>query len=455
MPTDIAQSYPHSQARNFALRGLAWTLGLFGLIRLGWFETHAVLPVTLFQAQLAALSFGAPGRAIDVTVACSGADALALCLGAVLAYPAARSMRMAGAAGGVVLILVLNTIRIGMLGRAAETPWFETLHLYVWPAVLMLVIAVYVFGWMRFADTRPIAAAAAIRHDVVPVIRRPWLTRRFAWTAAVLVTVFTVASPLYFESAIVLAAASFVARATAAALRVLGIQADASGNVLATSRGTFLVTQECIATPLIPVYCAAVFAGVRTVTHRVAALVLVVPLFLALGMARLLVVALPAVLVGSPLFLIHAFYQILTGATLICVAAVWRSEFSLTAVTRALSGCLAGALICYVTIPAYGWMMPAGFIAAVGDAQGAVTFLPAFQAALFVALGVALFPSVRGRLAAAGFAVLALLQIATCAALLLAAGQGFVPGVTVIRAWALLAPLLVTLAIVKYELARR
>ena len=99
--------------------------------------------------------------------------------------------------------------------------------------------------------------------------------------------------------------------------------------------------------------------------------------------------------------------------------------------------------------------MPAGFIAAVGDAQGAVTFLPAFQAALFVALGVALFPSVRGRLAAAGFAVLALLQIATCAALLLAAGQGFVPGVTVIRAWALLAPLLVTLAIVKYELARR
>ena len=41
------------------------------------------------QAAQAARLFGAPALPVEATLACSGADAIALCLGAVLAYPVA------------------------------------------------------------------------------------------------------------------------------------------------------------------------------------------------------------------------------------------------------------------------------------------------------------------------------------------------------------------------------
>lgn len=84
---DTAQGDRRRHAFEFALRGVAWSLGLFGLLRLGWLETHAVLPLTQLQARLAESGFGTPAVPIDVTLACSGADALALCAGAILAYP--------------------------------------------------------------------------------------------------------------------------------------------------------------------------------------------------------------------------------------------------------------------------------------------------------------------------------------------------------------------------------
>jgi len=155
VPTDTAHG--RTTPVRFAFSAVAWSLGLFGLVRLGWFETHAILPLTGIQARVAELAFGAPALPIQVTLACSGADALALCIGAVLAYPARWRMRLAGAAGGLGLILALNSVRIGTLGRAAASPvWFEALHVYVWPALLTLAIAGYVFTWMRLAD-RPSA----------------------------------------------------------------------------------------------------------------------------------------------------------------------------------------------------------------------------------------------------------------------------------------------------------
>ena len=145
MPTDTARG--RTDAVKFALRGVAWSLGLFGLLRLSWTEAHVVLPFTRLQGGLAAGLLGTPTLPVEVTLACSGADALALCLGAVLAYPVKWRTRLAGAGGGVALILGLNTLRIGTLGRVAASPaWFNILHVYVWPAVLTLAIAGYVFA---------------------------------------------------------------------------------------------------------------------------------------------------------------------------------------------------------------------------------------------------------------------------------------------------------------------
>ena len=133
MPTATARA--QTDAVKFALRGVAWSLGFFGLLRLNWTEAHVVLPLTRVQGGLAVGLLGTPTLPVEVTLACSGADALALCLGAVLAYPVSWRTRLVGAGVGAALIVSLNTLRIGTLGRAAASPaWFNALHVYVWPA---------------------------------------------------------------------------------------------------------------------------------------------------------------------------------------------------------------------------------------------------------------------------------------------------------------------------------
>src|SRR4029077_15340462 len=179
----------------------------------------------------------------------------------------------------------------------------------------------------------------------------------------VLLILFTATSPLYLESASVLAVAAFIARAAAAMLETLGVQASAAGNVLSTARGQFLVTQECVSTPLIPVYLAAVFAYSRTWPWRAAGLLAAAPVFVGLGVARLLVVALPPVLVASPLFLVHAFYQLLLALVVLFLAAMWRHGAVAAAWRRALLGGAIGAGFIYVFGAPYARVLTSAFAA--------------------------------------------------------------------------------------------
>ena len=171
------------------------------------------------------------------------------------------------------------------------------------------------------ADRQPVADPAATR---TPPDLDWRLIRRFALTSAAALLVFTLASPLYLESARVLIVAGMVARAAAFLLRFFGIDATATAEVLATSRGSYLVTQECISTPLIPVYLAAVFVYSRAWWSRVSWAVAGVPLFVGLAIARLLVAAVPAGFDASPVFFIHAFFQFLVAAGMVCGLALWR-----------------------------------------------------------------------------------------------------------------------------------
>ena len=79
------------------------------------------------------------------------------------------------------------------------------------------------------------------------------------------------------------------------------------------------MTTECITTPLMPVYLAWALVYPRRVRTRLVAVALFVPLFLTLGVLRLLTVSFPAI-IGSPLHLTHGFYQIVAGALLIVAA---------------------------------------------------------------------------------------------------------------------------------------
>ncbi len=450
MPTDTAPL--PTRAASFALRAVAWSVGLFGLLRLNWTEAHVVLPLTYVQAGLAVRLLGTPALPVEVTLACSGADALALCLGAILAYPVKWRARLAGAGGGAAVILCLNTLRIGTLGRVAASPaWFNTLHVYVWPAVLTLAIAGYVFTWMRFADRRH----AGDEQALAPRAASPLPTRRFVVLTAAFLLLFAAASPLYLQSASVFALAGFIAHAAAAILAAVGVSAYSVANVLWTPRGSFLVTQECISTPLIPVYLAAVGTFSPTWRRLIVGVLAAVPLFIALGIVRLLVVALPVAVIASPIFLVHAFYQLLLGAVIVLLAALWRYG-GRAAPGHALAGIAAGILFVYVLGPAYTRAVtyPAG--APLDDPQGALAFLPAFQIGLYLALWVAAFVAIGWRRFLSGLAVLAFTQTAGLLLLhALASHSGLAAHVRDVRAWAVAVPVLIFAAVVDGARARR
>jgi exosortase/archaeosortase family protein len=389
--------------------------------------------------------FGAPASPVAATLACSGTDALALCLGAVLAYPAAWRARLAGAAGGAALVVGLNTIRIGTLGLAAASPRsFTTLHLYVWPAVLTLTIAGYVFAWMRSADR-------AAPQSLFRAASRP--SRRFVVLTILFLVVFLAMSPLYLTSGPVLALAILVAHASAAILNTAGIPAHAAANILWAGSGGFLVTQECLATPLIPVYLAAVCAYAPTWRRLTAGILATLPIFLALGVARLLLVALPAAL-ASPLFWVHAFYQLLVGAIAVWVAALWRNRR--VAGRHALGGLLAGIVAGLLAAPLWAHVTAGSGGAPLDDPQGAIGFLPVFQIALYVALCAAAWTRAEWGRPIAGLAVLAfIVPVSSLVLRALAMHAGMAPHVRDVRAWAIAGPVLIFAAMMSHAPARR
>lgn len=452
MRTDTSPSRSRQHARNYLFAAIAWSLGVFGLLRVGWVEAHLLLPFTQLQGRIAQAAMGAPALPIDVTLACSGADAMALCAGAILAYPSTWRQRMSGAATGLALILVLNTIRIGTLGRAAASPFlFETLHIYIWPALLILAIAGYVFGWMSLVNAGGRTTGAAVPRRATS----PPLTRRFAAWAAICVVVFVAASPLYLQSATVLAVASLIARVSARALGLLGMEATATANVLWTSKGGFEVSQECLSTPLVPLYFAAVITAGAGWRWRLIAVAAAAPLFIALGILRLLVVALPAAIVGSELFLVHAFYQLLLAALLVYGATAWQRGHA--AWTHAVMGCVLGVLVAYGAGPIYTAIMAALTVEIpFNDPQGAMASLPSFQTGLYVALTVATMSGIAWRWFGAGFAVLAALQLAAFGALYaLSRYTDLAPHIRDVRAWAIAAPVIVILGVLSNDRPHR
>ena len=445
MPMAIAPA-ARLPAFRFAAAGLAWGLAFFGTLRIPWVEAHAVLPLTRLQGRVAAFASGLPVLPVDVTLACSGVDVMALCVGAVLGYPAPRRARAIGAAAGLLLILVLNTLRIGSLGLTVASPrLFAALHLFVWPAVLVIAVASYVFWWMRRVE-RSVADPV----EAWPLARRPHVRHAWFVTVAVAGTLaLGAATSIYMSSVWVLALTDVVTRAGAGLLPVLGVEASAAGNVLTTARGRFQVTPECIVTPLIPVYVAAAVAYAGTWRRAGMVLALGMPLFMLLGIARLLVIALPAAIAGSPLVLIHAFSQLLTACLLVCAAAWWQGGLPRQVWLRAAAGLVFGAICLRLLDPMEAYLLP--LAPRLTDAQQAMALLPAFQIAFAGALWVAASAPRGWRRFGLGIAVLAASQVAILSAL---NALAFTPGVPSVRAWAIVAPLIVMAGMVDRGRAR-
>lgn len=443
-----------TRATVFLLSALAWSLGLFALLRSPWAEGRLVVPLTRLQEQTAEFYAGRPPVPVAVTPECSGTDVLALCLAAILACPVSWRARLAGAAGGVALVLALNTVRIATLGRAAASPsLFQTLHLQVWPAILIVVTAGYVFAWMRGAmgSRGPAEEEDGREPDDLSVI-----LRRFAPRAAVLLVVFALCSPWIATSPALLGAGVWIAGSAAFVLTGVGLAATASANVLATSRGAFVVTPECIATPLMPLYVAGVLAVRLSWPRRALALAIAPPMFALLAIARLLVLALPPAIAASPLFLVHGFHQLVLAVVGVVLLAIGREPAApgrwVRAARRAGAALGAAAIVAVVLGHALTSVVigTAGMaasldpqtlmaLAAPGDSQGALALLPVYQAGLLLAIAMTVLPGWRRFLTA--LCLLLATQVVLLAVLgALAANAGLVAHALLLRAWAVAVP---------------
>ena len=445
----------------FLFAALAWSLGLFVLLRSSWVESGVVLPLTRIQKSAADYYAGAPSMPVAVTAECSAADVLALCLAVVLACPVHWRARLTGAVGALVWVLGLNTVRIGTLGHAAARPaLFEVLHLQVWPVILVLASAGYVFAWMR-STLGALPEAKSPPEENGPV----GLLGRFAPRAAVLLVAFALCGPWIARSELLLAGGAWAARAAALVLTSSGIAAAASGNVLTTSRGGFVVTPECLATVLIPLFVAGVFTVRRPWPWRALALLAAPPLFAALAVARLLLLALPPVLAGSPLFLVHGFHQVVLAAAVVVLFALWRDTRTpgrwVRVAARAGAGLAAAAVLAIVAGLALTSAVQAAAravalvathtlteLAPAGDDQGALAVLPVFQASLLLALGWAVGVD-RRRLAWSFGALFASQVVLLVVVGEVAARADLLPHALFVRAWAIAVPVVLTLAMIR------
>jgi hypothetical protein len=225
------------------------------------------------------------------------------------------------------------------------------------------------------------------------------------------------------------------------------------------------VTPDCLATPLVPLYVAGVLSLRLSWPRLALALAAAPPLFAALAVARLLLLALPPALAASPLFFVHGFHQLVLAVTFVALVALWREppgprrwaravgRAGVALGAAAILGIVAGAALTRAVLGAtraVASLAPHTLteLAAPGDAQGALALLPAYQMALLLALGIAAVAAWRSLLCAVG--VLLASQVVFLVVLgELADHAGLVAHALLLRAWAVGVPVVLTLAMLR------
>jgi exosortase/archaeosortase family protein len=430
------------------LAAVTWNVVLFGLLRLPWTAVHLLWPLVGFQQGLVA-AMGFSASRVFVSLECSGAEVMALCAAVLLSYPVAWRVRLAGAAGGVGLLLLANAIRIGILGRFVTSAFFSLLHLYVLPVILIVIAAGYAFAWMAWS----------MRGGGSKEERRPAMRARFFWVGGGFLAVYAAMTPWLLTSPLVRRAAGGAAYAAAILLNAAGVDSTAAGPLLTCGHAAYLVTSECILSPLLPLLLAAAVAASTGTLRRVVLVAAALSLFAAASVGRLLVLALPSSLVGHPMFLAHGFRQLLLGLGVVAVAA-WACEPSaalrVRTVWRAVLAVLVSVVVAAAVAPFLGRLL-ASVTRGVAltpphDEQGALALLPTYQVALLTAL--LLVMRVRPGIGVLALAAVVVSQLGLFRGLReLALRSGELASPTPVRAWAVAVPLV--LAFVAARLSRR
>ena len=141
---------------------------LFTLDMLKPVQDHVIVPFTTFLAHLSAalilpfdstvvaygkvLQFTDTGFAVSIEAGCNGIEATIVLIAAVIAFPASWRARIAAIVLGFLAIQAMNLLRIISLFYLGNwnTEIFEWIHLYLWPALIMLDVLLVFVIYLRY-----------------------------------------------------------------------------------------------------------------------------------------------------------------------------------------------------------------------------------------------------------------------------------------------------------------
>jgi len=153
-------------------------VSLFTLEMLVPVQEHVVVPFTEFLARLSAaiiqpfdpaviadgkiLQFRDTGFAVSIEAGCNGVEATIVLIAVLLAYPAGWRARLGAIVLGFLAVQVLNLLRIISLFYLGDwnTAVFTWIHLYLWPALIMLDVLILFMVYLRYLSGRTPQAAS-------------------------------------------------------------------------------------------------------------------------------------------------------------------------------------------------------------------------------------------------------------------------------------------------------
>ena len=154
-------------------------IALFTLEMLNPVQEHVITPFTSLLAHLSAvlilpfdnsviaygkvLQFKDSGFAVSIEAGCNGVEATIVLIAAICAFPASWRARLIAISLGFLAIQVLNIVRIISLFYLGNwnLEYFSWIHLYLWPALIMLDVLVVFIFYLRYLSkqTQPLETA--------------------------------------------------------------------------------------------------------------------------------------------------------------------------------------------------------------------------------------------------------------------------------------------------------
>ena len=143
-------------------------ISLFTLEMLVPVQEHVIVPFTAMLAKISAaiilpfdssviaygtvLQFKDSGFAVSIEAGCNGVEATIVLVAAVIAFPATWAARLSAIGLGFLAIQAMNLARIISLFYLGDwnMDFFEWIHLYLWPALIMLDVLIVFVVYLRY-----------------------------------------------------------------------------------------------------------------------------------------------------------------------------------------------------------------------------------------------------------------------------------------------------------------